>query len=381
MPVLEFQIPSLILYGNEALQRLSDYAAPNQEKVVIVAERQATEYGITSKIKRQIEGYAYDIITYEIPTNATTKELFEGVNIVKTARADVVLGIGSSNTLSVAKCIAQFSMQEVTEETLKGYKKFAVKKVKYIEIPFVQTINWGLMPTSYVIDETDKIRKPYSDKDSVAYAVIIDPSITEDVPLDAVVYSSLEALAYAFDSYISKKANPISDAFSLRAIEYLSVNLKRLAVEPANTKLKGNLSVGALLASLSTCFSSLGLTAACGMGLESATNLSATIGTSVILPHIMEFNLTAAANRFVQIAMALGEKVSDVTVIEAAIMAIESIRKLMLELHIPQRLSDYNITNDKIEQSARVASQYEFLNYIPRAAGRNEISEILSAAL
>jgi alcohol dehydrogenase class IV len=53
----------------------------------------------------------------------------------------------------------------------------------------------------------------------------------------------------------------------------------------------------------------------------------------------------------------------------------------MLELHIPQRLSDYNITNDKIEQSARVASQYEFLNYIPRAAGRNEISEILSAAL
>lgn len=381
MPVLEFQIPSLVLYGNDSLQRLSEYAIRNEEKVVLVAEKRATELGITSKIKRLIEGSAYDIITYDIPTNASTKELFEGVNITKSARADVVIGIGSSNTLSVAKCIAQFSTQEASEETLKGYKRLAIKKVRYIEVPFVQTINWGLLPIAYVIDETDRIRKPYYDKDSIAEVVIIDPSITEDVPMNDVIYSSLEALAYSFDSYISKKANPISDAFSIKAIEYLSVNLKRLALEPANTKLKGNLSVGALLASLSTCFSSLGLTAACGMGLESATEISATVGTSVMLPHIMEFNLTAAANRFIQIAMALGEKVSDVTVIEAAIMAIEAIRKLMLELHIPQRLSEYNIIESKIEQIARVASQYEFLNYIPRPAGRNEISEILSAAM
>jgi len=381
MPVLDFQVPSLILYGNESLQRLPEYATPNQEKIVIVAEKKATEFGITQKIKRLLESYAYDIITYEIPSSSTTKELFEGVNIVKSARSDVVVGIGGGNVLSVAKCIAQFSTQEVTEENLKGYKKLAVKKVRYIEVPFVQTINWGLMPITYVIDETDKIRKPYADKESVASAIIIDPALTEEIPLNDVVYSSLEALAYAFDSYISKKANPISDSFSIKAIEYISVNLKRLAVEPANTKLKGNLSVGALLASLSTCFSSLGLNAACGMGLETSSGISSTIGTSIMLPHIMEFNLTAAANRFIQIAMALGEKVTEVTVIEAAIMAIEAIRKLMLELHIPQRLSEYNITEDKIDPTGKVASQYEFLNYIPRPAGRNEVCEILSAAM
>ncbi len=372
MPVLDFQVPSMILYGNESLQRLPEYAAPNQEKVVIVADKRATELGITPKVKRILEGYAYDIINFEIPSTATTKDLFEGVNIVKGARADVVVGIGSSNSLSVAKCIAQFSTQEVTEESLKGYKKLAVKKIKYIEVPFVQTVNWGLMPITYVIDETDKIRKPYSDRDSIATAIIIDPVLTEDVPLNDVIYSSLEALAYAFDSYISKKSNPISDSFSIKAIEYLSVNLKRLAVEPANTKLKGNLSIGALLASL---------TSACGMGIETATEIPSAIGTSVLLPHIMEFNLTAAANRFIQIAMALGEKVSDVTVIEAAIMAIEAIRKLMLELHIPQRLSEYNFTEDKIDSASKVATQYEFLNYIPRPAGRNEINEILSAAM
>ncbi len=103
--------------------------------------------------------------------------------------------------------------------------------------------------------------------------------------------------------------------------------------------------------------------------------------SSVILPHIMEFNLTAAANKFIQIAMALGEKVADITVIEAAIMAIESIRRMMIDLHIPQRLSEYNITQENIEYASRIASQYDFLTFIPRPAGRNEINEIFSAAL
>ena len=139
--------------------------------------------------------------------------------------------------------------------------------------------------------------------------------------------------------------------------------------------------MGALLASLAIYSASLGTSAACAMGLEAAVGFPQTMGAGLLLPHIMEFNLTAAANKFIQIAMALGEKVADITVIEAAIMAIESIRRLMMDLHIPQRLSDYGISSDRMEQASKIGSQYDFLGYIPRAAGRNEVNEILSAAL
>ncbi len=381
MSLIEFQVPTNILCGAESLQRLSEIACPNSEKVVIVAEKKVSETGLTSKVKRLIEGYAYDIIVYEVPSNANTKELFEGVNITKTSRADVVIGVGGENVLSVAKCIAQFSTQEITKEDQKTAKKLNVKKVRYIEIPSIQVVSWGLLPITYVIDETDKIKKPYVDKESYAEALIIDPSITEEVPLNDLIYSSLEAIAYSFDAYISKKATPISDALSLKAIEYLSVNLKRLVLEPANTKIKGNLSIGTLLASLSIYGSSLGMSAACAMGLDAASELSQQISSGVILPHVMEFNLTAAANRFIQVAMALGEKVADITVIEAAIMAIESIRRLMMDLHIPQRLTEYQVNQEIIEKASKIGSQYDFLSYVPRPAGRNEIHEIFSAAL
>jgi len=379
MSFLEFQVPTLIVYGTDSLIRLPELATPNSEKVVIVTDKKPHNSSIAQKVKRMIEGYAYGVIIYEMK-RYNTQDLFEGVNITKHARADVVIGIGDSEVLSIAKVIAQFSTHEFQQEEVKSHRKLFMKKVRYIEIPTLQTICWGILPQTYITDDTDKTKKPYIDKESVAHSLIIDPALSEDVPLNDIIYSSLEAIAYSFDAYIGKKANPISDAFSLRAIEYLSVNLKRVAVETANTKIKGNLSMGSLLASLAIYGSSLGTCAATAMGLESQTDISQSVGAAVILPHVMEFNLTAAANKFIQIAAALGEKVTDISVIEAAIMAVEAMRRIMLDLHIPQRLSEYNIPQDRLEAAARVAGQYDFMTMIPRPASKNELVEIYSAA-
>lgn len=381
MPILDFQIPTNIIYGNDTIGRLADLAVANGEKVVLVAETMASEIGITNKVKRVIEGYAYGVIPFEVSSRANTRDVFEGVNITKSGRADVVIGLGGANVLSVAKAIAQFSTQELSQESVKSHKKLGLKKVRYYEVPTLQTIFWGINSLTYVSDETDHIKKPYIDPASRAEAVIIDPNLSEEVPLNDVVYAALEGLAYSFDAYISKKASALSDAFSLKAIEFLSVNLKRLAMEPANIKIKGNLSMGAMLASLSIYASSLGTSSAAAMGLDAAAGFSQPMGAAILLPHVMEFNLTAAANKFIQIAVALGEKVSDITVIEAAIKSIESIRRMMQDLHIPQRLSEYQLSNEKIDLSAKIASQYDFLSYIPRSAGRNEISEIVEAAM
>jgi alcohol dehydrogenase class IV len=129
MASIEFQIPTNIICGADSLQKLSEIACPNNEKVVMVCEKKYSETGVTQRIKRLIEGYAYDIIIYEIPSFANTKDLFEGVNIAKSSRTDVVIGVGGENVLSVAKCIAQFSTQEVSKTDQKG-SRVNVKKVR-----------------------------------------------------------------------------------------------------------------------------------------------------------------------------------------------------------------------------------------------------------
>ena len=65
-------------------------------------------------------------------------------------------------------------------------------------------------------------------------------------------------------------------------------------------------------------------------------------------PYIMEYNLTTSANKYVMIARALDEDTSDISVIEAAIKAVEGIRKIYIELKIPPRLSEYEVKKKRI---------------------------------
>ena len=54
---------------------------------------------------------------------------------------------------------------------------------------------------------------------------------------------------------------------------------------------------------------------------------------------------------------------------------------MMIDLKIPSRLSEHNINQGLLDQVSKVAAQYDFLTYLGRPAGRNELNEILEAAM
>ena len=101
---------------------------------------------------------------------------------------------------------------------------------------------------------------------------------------------------------------------------------------------------------------------------------------AILLPHIMEYNLTTSAGTYVQIAKALEEDITDITVIEAAIKAVEGVRKVYLELKVPQRLSEFEISKSKLPEIAEQAYNMPLTRNTPRDMDKNEIETILIAA-
>jgi alcohol dehydrogenase len=112
----------------------------------------------------------------------------------------------------------------------------------------------------------------------------------------------------------------------------------------------------------------------------SKTNLDIESAMSIILPHIMDFNLTTSPGKYVQMSKVMGEDVRSITVIEAAIKAVEAIRKLETELDIPQRLSYYDLSKSIFKDVADLAVTYPFLDNTLREVNTNEIETILIAA-
>lgn len=192
--------------------------------------------------------------------------------------------------------------------------------------------------------------------------------------------TGIAILSAAVDSILSKYANEITSSTALRAIELISKNIVPAIREPRNLGPKNSIYAASLLAGIAQSTSSLGLCYALSLAVTTVTSLDIFQAMSILLPHVMEYNLTSSAGKYVMIARALDEDVSNISVIEAAIKAVEGIRKIYLELRIPQRLSEYEVKKIDLPGIATLAATYPFLDCLPRELPKNEIETILVAA-
>ncbi len=105
------------------------------------------------------------------------------------------------------------------------------------------------------------------------------------------------------------------------------------------------------------------------------------VACALLLPHVMEYNLSAKAARYAQIAESMGLDTSETGSAEdAARMSVEAVRKLLSQLKLPQYLRDVGIFQYDIITISGAASGSS-LNNNPRPTTPGTLQEILSAAL
>ncbi|MCX8029735.1 MAG: iron-containing alcohol dehydrogenase [Brevinematales bacterium] len=388
MPLFEFHIPPNVIIGNDVDNRIGEFCSKYGDKVIVVLEN--SKYIVDNKIGEIVESsigvFTSDIIVYdELERSANNDVKIDNLKeIVQVARPDVIVGVGGYHVLSVAKMIASMYDKILSSDDVfkKRYTQFRRKRVSYVEVPITFGIVPGLSSFCFTYDRDSGYKTLYSDIYSYADAIIFDTSLISFLPPYYIGILAVDAMALAFDAFISRNSTPISDALSYKAIETFYINIKKFINEPSNINILHNLCYAGVMASISVALSSPGLSSAIAQAVNSILDIPSERISSVIFPHIIDYNLTSVPGKLIQTAMALGEKIQDITVIEAAIKSAESIRKLLLDLNIPLRLSEIEYFDEKkIDKISDIASRYEFMSQLPRVASRNDINTILQAAL
>ncbi|MEN2998115.1 MAG: iron-containing alcohol dehydrogenase [Brevinematia bacterium] len=388
MPLFEYYIPSDIIIGSDIENRIGEICSKLGQKVVVVLENSKYIYDnkVGDKIENSIGMFTSDVIIYdEIERSANNSVKIENLKeIVESARPDVIVGVGGYHVLSVAKMVASIYDKILSADDVfkKRYSQFRRKRVSYVEVPITFGVVPGLSKSCFVYDKDAGYKTVYSDIYSYADAVIFDTSLISVLPPYYIGILAVDAMAAAFDAFISRNSNPISDAFSFKSIETFFVNIKKFINEPSNINILHNLCYAGVMASIAVSLSSSGLSTSISQAANSLLDIPSERISSVIFPHIIDYNLTSVPGKLIQTAMALGEKIQDITVIEAAIKSAESIRKLLMDLNIPLRLSEIEYFDEKkIDKISDIASKYEFMAFLPRSASRNDITSLLQAAL
>ncbi|HOP63563.1 MAG TPA: iron-containing alcohol dehydrogenase [Spirochaetota bacterium] len=320
------------------------------------------------------------IIYDEIPGDPTTEDIDVAVSFIKKTRCDLVIGFGGVQSINSAKAIALLSSNFMFCHDLLDTDREIGNPVTLITMPAYPCFGFEISPLFFLKEIQQLTHKVYYNLNLYPTATIVDPELTFMASEEKMLRTSLGSLALATESVISTMNNDVINTYALKAIDLIFRNLPVTYKEPGNIVPRNYLSTASVMSGIAFSVAYLSVSLAISLALSSRGNIDVDTAVALIIPHIMEFNLTTSPGKYVQMSKVMGEDVKDITVIEAAIKAVEAVRKLEIDVAFPQRLSSFNITQDKFGQVADLANTFPFIKNTPRMLSKSEIETILIAA-
>ena len=168
---------------------------------------------------------------------------------------------------------------------------------------------------------------------------INDPKLMVGMPPSLTAATGMDALTHAIEAYVSTNANPLTDAAALMAITMITQYLPKAVANGTYMKARDKMAYGQYLAGIAFNNASLGYVHAMAHQLGGFYNLPHGVCNAILLPHVEEFNLIGNANRFRDIAKAMGvEGVETMSQEEYRKAAVDAVKKLSADVGIPADL-------------------------------------------
>lgn len=282
------------------------------------------------------------------PTFATVREVTARANSLGVTG---VIGVGGGSVLDVAKVVAALLKNDQSLDDIVGTDQLRARNAELICLPTTSGTGSEVSPNSILIDDRDHTKKAVISPHLLPDATFIDPALTLGCPPGVTAASGIDALVHAIEAYANKLAHPLIDPIALEAIRLIGANVIRAVEDGSDLAARSAMALGSLYAGMCLGPVNTGAVHALAYPLGTMFNVAHGLSNAMLLPHVLQFNLPAAVDRYAAVARALGVEPSadDHT---TATAGVEHLFELVRRCRIPQRLRDVGVTKDSIPAMA-----------------------------
>lgn len=333
----EFRAPQIIHFGLGCLKKVGSETARLGKRVLIVTDQNIQKAGYVAQAIEQIKANGVESAVYDqVNTEPTDKIVEEGLRAYKDNKCDLVVGLGGGSPMDAAKAIAVLATNPNKISEFMGLNKVAKPGAPIIAVP--TTAGTGSEVTRFtIITDTSRDVKMLIVSDYVMpQAAIVDPLLTPTMPSWVASSTAVDALTHAIESYISRKAQPLTEILALEAIRLLGTYLRRAWANPEDIDAKNYTMLGATVAGMAFSNSSVAMVHGMSRPIGACFHVPHGVSNAILLPLVMEFSLVAAPERFARIAEAMGVNTKGLPVMEAAQAAVTAVRRLCEDVKIPR---------------------------------------------
>jgi alcohol dehydrogenase class IV len=133
----------------------------------------------------------------------------------------------------------------------------------------------------------------------------------------------------------------------LHAIRIITKYLPEVMKNPGNVEARGYLLIASTMAGMSFINTFTGGVHATAHALGALYGIPHGLGNSIMLPHVMTFNLEEKPERFVLIADAMGVNIDGMTPDQAARAAVQAVKNMQKSVGLTQTLKDFGVPDDR----------------------------------
>jgi alcohol dehydrogenase len=295
--------------------------------------------------------------------------------------SNLVIAIGGGSTLDVAKLIAILARGKQALQTMYGVGNVQSDRLPLVLVPTTAGTGSEVTPISIVTTGVDTKMGVVS---PVLYGdlAVLDAEWTLSLPQHVTAATGIDAMVHAIEAYTSKRLkNPYADFLACEALRLLTANLHTVCSEPRNREARQAMMLGSCMAGQAFANAPVGAVHALAYPVGGIFHVPHGLSNSLVLPHVLRFNLPAAEAMYAELALLLKLGKPGDGQLALANAFIDYTATLSPSTGLPVGLREVGITEADLPLMAKAAMlQTRLLSNNPREVSESEALAIYQAA-
>lgn len=226
-------VPTRILFGIGRLSELHQQPMPGKKALLVISDgRSVKASGALERTEAELEKAGIEWKIFDrVNANPTKSVVMAGAKAARDNSCDFVVALGGGSVMDASKTIALMATNDGDLwEYVKG-RPVPNNALPIVAITTTAGTGSESDATSVVTNEDTKEKIGYRHPSMFPTFSIVDPELMKTVPPIFTAYQGFDALFHATESYISVKANLMSDLYAEGAIKNVGKYLARAVAD------------------------------------------------------------------------------------------------------------------------------------------------------
>lgn len=381
--VFSFHIPGNVVFGDGTVDRLPGIVRElGANYPLVLIGRTLCKTGVLRSVRGILDSSGISHGVYDqIYPEPYVESVGAAADLARAGGHDLMIGIGGGSTMDFTKAAAVMAPGGLNILDLVGRDRIPRKGLPTIMIPTTSGSGSEVSPVAIFTFSDEKVKKGIVSPLITPDAAIVDPELTHGLPPKVTADTGMDALIHAVESFLSINANPLSETLSLAAVAHIAGSLESAVKNGRDAGARRMMSMGSLMAGMAFAMAGTAAVHALAYPLGGEFHIPHGTANTVMLRHVMEFNLEGNSVKFARLARSMSDETKNMPDTDAARFSIDWMIDLARNIGVVTRLRDLGIPESAISGMAEAASgETRLLSNNPRSMDKKQIEEIYRKA-